>query len=179
MKRILVLSSSARKGGNSDSLADEFIRGAQESGHEVEKVMVDRLKMHGCLGCDSCKRKPGICCVQNDDMFPLYEKFLSSDVIVFASPVYYYAVNAQLKAVMDRTYGILEQLKGKTFYLITSGASPKAGPFYDHIREEFQLYLDCFEGMKVGGVIIGENGTGRGVMSDADKAEAYNAGKNA
>ena len=112
-------------------------------------------------------------------MFPLYEKFLSSDVIVFASPVYYYAVNAQLKAVMDRTYGILEQLKGKTFYLITSGASPKAGPFYDHIREEFQLYLDCFEGMKVGGVIVGENGTGRGVMSDADKAEAYNAGKNA
>lgn len=175
--KVLVLSSSARKGGNSDSLADEFIRGAQESGHEVEKIMVDRLKMHGCLGCDSCKRKPGICCVQKDDMFPLYEKFLGADVIVYASPVYYYAVNAQLKAVMDRTYGILEQLHDKTFYLITSGASPKAGPYYDHIQEEFQLYLDCFEGMKNGGVIIGENGMGRAVMSNADKAEAYKTGK--
>jgi len=179
MKKILVLSSSARKGGNSDSLADEFIRGAQESGHEVEKVMVDRLKMHGCLGCDTCKRKQDIHCVQKDDMLPLYDKFLGADVIVFASPVYYYAVNAQLKAVMDRTYGILAQLRDKTFYLIVSGASPKAGPYYDHIREEFRLYLDCFEGMKVGGVIIGENGLERGVMSEADKAEAYAAGKNA
>ena len=79
----------------------------------------------------------------------------------------------------DCTYGILAQLLDKTFYLIVSGASPKAGPYYDHIREEFRLYLDCFEGMKVGGVIIGENGLERGVMSEADKAEAYAAGKNA
>lgn len=107
-KKILALPSSARKGGNTDLLCDEFIRGAEAAGHSVEKMYVSFIQIKGCIGCCSCQGNGGRC-VQKDDMTAVYEKMQSADVIVFASPVYFYSFNAQMKTLMDRTFAI-EQL---------------------------------------------------------------------
>ena len=88
-KRILVLVGSPRRRGNTDCLADAFIRGAQEAGHETEKIYLKDKKVSGCLGCGACQRNGGSC-VQKDDMQEIYEKWLAADAVVLASPVYFY-----------------------------------------------------------------------------------------
>ena len=101
-KKVLILSGSPRKGGNSDILCDEFARGAQEAGNEVEKIRVASKKIHPCSACYYC-RDYGGACVHKDDMAEVLQKMIDSDVLVLASPVYFYSIDAQLKAVIDRT----------------------------------------------------------------------------
>ena len=152
VKKVLVLMSSARKGANTDQMVDEFIRGAQEAGHEVEKIMVARLNIKGCIGCRMCRTK-GNRCVQKDDMADLYEKLLAADVVAFASPVYFYNVNAQMKLLMDRTFAIEPIFNNKKVYLITTGAAPVEN-YYENIKMSFHNYISCFQNMQEN-VIIG------------------------
>mgnify|MGYP000802091376 CR=1 FL=1 len=100
-KKVLILSGSPRKGGNSDILCDEFLRGAREAGHQLEKVRPTEKKIAPCLGCYYCASHGGEC-VRRDDMADLLQQMIDADVIVLASPVYFYSINAQLKAVIDR-----------------------------------------------------------------------------
>ena len=116
-KKVLILSSSPRKGGNSDILCDEFARGAQEAGNEVEKIRVASKKIHPCSACYYC-RDHGGACVHKDDMAEVLQKMIDSDVLVLASPVYFYSIDAQLKAVIDRT--VARWLEVKTRSSITS-----------------------------------------------------------
>lgn len=102
--KILVLTGSARN-GNSSKLADAFIQGAKESGHDVTRVNCAKLKVGGCLGCNFCYKHDSVCC-QKDDFANLREDLISADAIVFASPVYYYGISSQLRAVIDRFYAI-------------------------------------------------------------------------
>lgn len=125
-KQVLVLVGSPRKKGNTDWLADEFIRGAQEAGHGVEKIYLKDQKINGCLGCGACQRNGGSC-VQKDDMGDIYEKWLAADVVVLASPVYFYTWSAQMKTVLDRTFAMEQNVKGTDFYLISAGAAPHRG----------------------------------------------------
>ena len=101
-KKVLILSGSPRKNGNSDLLCDEFMRGAAESGNEVEKIRVAGKKIAPCSGCYYCAAHNGEC-VHKDDMAEILQKMIDADVIVLSSPVYFYSINAQLKAVIDRT----------------------------------------------------------------------------
>lgn len=87
-------------------------------------------------------------------MQELYEKLLNADIIVFATPVYFYTVNSQTKAVMDRTFAIEKTMKNKTAYLITSGAAPEE-KYMEIIIETFKKYIGCFENIKFGGYVIG------------------------
>lgn len=103
MKKVLILSGSPRLHGNSALLSEEFARGAEEAGCEVEKIELQRKKIAGCLGCGACYRNGGAC-VQKDDMEEVRAKMLEADVIVLASPIYFYTMTAQLKAAIDRTY---------------------------------------------------------------------------
>lgn len=177
MKKILVITSSARVKGNSDLLADEFIRGAQESGHETEKVNLSRMSMKGCLGCNACQRNTGVC-VQKDDAIPLIRKMLEADVIVFASPVYYYDVNAQMKLLWDRTYAQLSTWKDKTVYFITAGAAGEAS-YFNHIVEGVKLYIGCFENIRLGGCVLGMGTMAKGDVKETKAmSEAYEMGKN-
>ena len=96
MKNVLVLSSSPRKGGNSDLLCDAFAKGAKKAGHKVAKIRVADKKVGYCTGCYACQ-KTGKCVIK-DDAAAILKKMMASDVIVFASPVYFYSVCAQLKA---------------------------------------------------------------------------------
>jgi multimeric flavodoxin WrbA len=154
-KKILVLMGSPRKGGNCDLLSDEFIRGAGEAGHDTEKISVADKKIGGCLGCFACQRNGGLC-VQEDDMSGLYEKVKMADVIVFASPVYFYTWTAQIKAFIDRTVALESELANKTFYLVSAGQAPEEGYMATMIRS-FREYIGCFRagGNREGGFVFG------------------------
>ena len=103
MSNIIVLSGSPRKGGNTDLLVDAFVKGAEKN-NNVEIVSVADYKVNPCIGCNSCFDRVGHECFQQDDMQVVYDKLKCADVIVVASPVYFYGVSAQLKAIIDRLH---------------------------------------------------------------------------
>lgn len=176
-KKVLVLMSSARAHGNTHALTEEFVRGAQEAGHAVELLMVARMNVKGCLGCRACRMRNGQC-VQHDDMDTLYAKLLEADVIAFASPVFFYNVNAQMKLLWDRTFAIEPMLQGKTFCLITTGAAP-AGEYYENIIQSFRHYISCFAQSEEGAIVIAGGAADKGDVAKNTPAlqRAYEQGK--
>lgn len=100
MKKVIVVTSSPRKNGNSETLANSFAEGAKAAGNEVLQVAVRDLGLQFCTGCMFCQSHDR--CVLGDGMNALYSKFENADVLVFATPVYYYAVSGQLKTFLDR-----------------------------------------------------------------------------
>ena len=98
--KVLIISSSPRKGGNSDVLCDQFAKGAVEAGHEVEKVNLREKRLSPCRACYACMENH-VCAIQ-DDMAEIFPKLVAADVIVLASPVYFYSVCSQMKMLLDR-----------------------------------------------------------------------------
>lgn len=109
--KILVIESSPHKRGSSNLLADHFIRGAGESGHQVTVFDAGHADLHPCLGCEACGMS-GPCC-RKDDMEGLKQQILSSDMVVFVTPLYYFGMSAQLKMVIDRFYSFNGELTAK------------------------------------------------------------------
>lgn len=177
-KRILILSGSPRRSGNSDLLCDEFLRGARETGHTVEKVRVADLHIAPCSACYYCKSHEGAC-VHKDDMQELLEKIIQADVLVLASPVYFYSINSQLKAVIDRTVARWLEVKDKEFYYIATMAdeNPSAA---DTTLSCFRGYAACVEGAVEKGVLIGNGVYERGTIRNTPyMQQAYLMGKQA
>lgn len=100
-KKVLVISSSPRRMGNSDLLADAFIEGAREAGHTVEKINLHDKKIGFCKGCLGCQKTQH--CILRDDMDDILPRMQQAEVIAFASPVYFYSLCGQLKTLLDRT----------------------------------------------------------------------------
>lgn len=176
MKKVLILSGSPRLQGNSALLGEEFARGAVEAGCEIEKIEVQRKKVAGCLGCNACYRNDGQC-VQKDDMEEIRAKMLEADVIVLASPIYFYTMTAQLKAVIDRTYAFFEQLKGKTFYFLITCAAPEK-EFAETMLAALRGFTGCVPEAVEGGYVIGSGTNDPGdVRETPAMTEAYQMGK--
>ena len=147
MKRFLVISSSPRKDANSDILADQVIAGAKARGAHVEKVRLAGLKIGYCIACEACQKSPDTFCVQKDDMKDLYPKILKADVLVFASPIYWFAVSGQMKVFLDRTYalggaGNWTALKGKKAACLFTYADPN--PLESGVVNAFRMFQDAF-----------------------------------
>ena len=107
MKKILVIVGGGRPRGNTAQLVDAFIRGAQEAGHQVEKVSLLQTEVKGCLGCNACRYgKP---CVQKDGFQGVADKILAADLIAFASPLYFWTISSRLKALIERFYAIAQK----------------------------------------------------------------------
>ena len=106
MKNILILSSSPRRGSNSDLLCEQFMKGALEAGHRVEKITLREKNIHPCLGCESCQNTH--VCVQQDDMAQIYPVVKDCDVVVLASPLYYWNMSGQLRTAIDRLFALEE-----------------------------------------------------------------------
>lgn len=177
MKKILILSGSPRKNGNSDILCDEFMRGALEAGNEVEKIRVAEKSIGYCRACYAC-RETGVCAIK-DDMAEVLQKMIDADVIVLASPVYFYSIDAQLKAVIDRTVARWLEVKNKEFYYIVTAADGENAAA-ETTLQCFRGYADCVEGAVEKGVIYGMGAYEKGeIRSSSAMLEAYNAGKNA
>lgn len=131
---ITSLLGSARKNGNTGTILG-WVEGELETmGHEVQRIYLNSLSVHGCLGCGKCKEKPeAIACVQNDDAIGVLETMISSDVVLFASPLYFWGFSAQIKAVIDRSYaltvnynrpGHASLMAGKRLGLLATGGGP-------------------------------------------------------
>ena len=149
-KKVLILSSSPRKGGNSDLLCDRFADGAREAGHTVEKIRLSEKKVGYCTGCYFCQ-KNGVC-AQKDDAAEILAKMLAADVMVLATPVYFYTLSAQLKALIDRTVAIYPRLTNKRFYYLMTMADTDNEKFQGTI-EALRGFLDCYEGSVEAGMI--------------------------
>ena len=175
-KTVLILSGSPRKGGNSDALCDQFMRGAVEAGNKVEKIRVAEKKIGFCSGCYYCQKSGGVC-AKKDDMPELLQKMIDADVIVLASPVYFYSIDAQLKTVIDRTVARWEEVKNKEFYYIMTCADDAVAS-QQRTLECFRGYADCVEGAKEMGVISGVGVYAPGEIENTPAfSEAYQMGR--
>lgn len=176
-KNIIILSSSPRKGGNSDRLCDEFARGASEAGHTVEKIFLKDYTVNPCTGCSVCSMygKP---CPQRDDAAKLVQKLIDADVIVMATPVYFYTMCGQMKIFIDRCCARYTEISGKEFYFIVSAAETSV-PAMERTIEGFRGFLDCLEGAQEKGVVYGVGAWKTGeIEGKPSMREAYEMGLN-
>lgn len=176
-KKVLILSGSPRKGGNSDILCDAFMKGTQDGGNTVEKIRVADKKIAPCSACYYCTKNNGAC-VHKDDMADVLQKMIDADVLVLASPVYFYSIDAQLKAVIDRTVARWLEVKNKDFYYIVTMADEECASA-DTTLACFRGYADCVEGATEKGFIIGNGVYTPGEVKNTKAMEqAYSMGKN-
>lgn len=177
MKNVLILSGSPRKGGNSDLLCDEFMRGAKESGNNVIKINVANKKITPCHACYFCREHGGECAYK-DDMAEILQAMIDADVLVLASPVYFYSIDAQLKAVIDRTVARWPEVKNKEFYYIMTAADEDKSAM-DTTLACFRGYAACVVGAKEMGVIYGTGVYEKGrILNTPAMSEAYEMSKN-
>lgn len=175
-KKVLILSGSPRKEGNSDLLCNEFMKGAMEAGHEVEKIRVQEKNIGYCMGCYACKNT-GICAIK-DDMAEILQKMIDCDVMVLASPVYFYSIDAQLKALIDRSVARWTEVKNKEFYYIVTAADGEKEAAQTTI-DCFRGYADCVSGAKEMGIIYGMGAYEKGeIIGTKAMTDAYTMGKN-
>lgn len=174
-KKVLILSGSPRKGGNSDILCDQFAKGAAEAGHTVEKIRVAEKNIGYCRACYACKENGT--CVIKDDMSEVLQKMIDADVLVLASPVYFYSIDAQLKALIDRTVARWLEVRDKEFYYIVTAADVEKRSA-ETTLSCFRGYADCVDGAKEMGVIYGMGVYEKGKILDTPAMkEAYEMGK--
>ncbi len=107
-KKIVILNGSPRHGGNTALLCDAFAAGAASSGHTVVRFDLREMNIHGCLGCMKGGKDSASPCVQKDDMGKIYPEYQEADIVVLASPMYYWSVTSQLKAAFDRLFAVAE-----------------------------------------------------------------------
>lgn len=121
--KIAILNGSPRI-GNTAAMVNAFAEGAKEAGHEVDILHVGKMKIGGCLACEYCHSKGEGKCVQKDDMEKVMPAYKEADMIVFASPIYYFAMTSQLSAAIQRMYAIGKPAKATKTALLLSSASP-------------------------------------------------------
>ena len=107
-RKIMILNGSPRKKGNTAALIESFTKGAEDSGNTVTEFFLDGMNIHGCKGCFGGGKNPDSPCVQKDDMDKIYPIYKEADIVVLASPLYYWTISGQLKAAFDRLFAVAE-----------------------------------------------------------------------
>lgn len=174
--KIVVLTGSPRRNGNTAFLADRFIKGATESGHNVFRFDCASHKIEGCLGCNACGMN-GVC-VLKDDFGLVRQHIIDADMVVFVTPMYYFGFSAQLKKVIDRFYVINGKIKGDSkkaaFIMAYANSSPKdAQPMIVH----YQTLVDYLGWKDAGQVIAPGMWTAGEVKNTSFADKAYQFGK--
>jgi len=174
MSRILILAGSPRRNGNTDRLVQSFAKGAAEN-NQVEVVSVCDYKVNPCIGCNSCFSREGNRCFQNDDMTAIYEKLSQADILIIASPVYFYGISSQLKAIIDRLHTPLRNSFGiKKLGLILVGAATLP-ELFDSIITQYRLVLNFFK-LEDAGMVLVRGAKEKGDVSETDLENAYKLG---
>jgi len=177
-KKVLILSASPRKGGNSDLLCDQFVRGAKDAGNQVEKIFLRDKKINHCVACGACQGNGGTC-VQKDDMAEVLNKMMAADVIVMATPVYFYSMNGQMKTLIDRTYARYTKISNKEMYFIVAAADSRKQEM-ERTLEGFRGFTSCLGGAKEKGIIYGTGAWKAGdIKGSKTMNEAYDMGEKA
>ena len=176
-RKVLVLSGSPRKAGNSEMLCDQFIEGALGSDHQVEKIFLRDKEINYCIACEACQRNQGKCSI-DDDMTEILEKMIGADVIVMATPVYFYTLDAQMKTLIDRCVARYTEIKNKEFYFIMTAAVERK-QMLERTLECFRGFTDCLTGASEKGVVYGTGAWKKGdIEGSPAMKQAYEYGKN-
>ena len=175
-KNVLIISSSPRKGGNSETLAASFAKGAEEAGHKVETVYLQEKSYGFCKGCLACLKLGH--CVIDDDAVEVAARMHDADVLVFATPVYYYSVSGQLKTMLDRANPLFDSDYAFTKAYLLATAAEDGEETVEGTVKAVQGWVDCFERCELAGTVFagGVNGVGD-IAGHPALEEAYQMGK--
>ncbi len=177
MKNVLIISTSLRRNSNSETLAAEFARGAETAGHKTEQISLSDKTIGFCRGCLACQKTQK--CIIADDAPAIAEKVKNADVVVFATPIYYYEMSGQMKTLLDRCNPIFgSDYAFREVYLIASAADGDEGAM-DGAVKGLQGWIDCFGKTKLCGVLRGTGLTnsGEATAKTALLKKAYEMGK--
>ncbi|MCO5384951.1 MAG: flavodoxin family protein [Desulfosporosinus sp.] len=173
-KKVLVISASPRKGGNSEMLADEFIKGATDAGHKVEKINLNDKKISFCTGCLVCQKS--LKCFISDDATEIAQKMNDMDVIVFATPIYFYEMSGQMKTMIDRTNPLFpSDYAFRDIYLLATAADDEESAM-DGAVKGLLGWIACFEKAELKGVVRGIGAEGKGEIRDKAMQESFYMG---
>ncbi len=172
--KVLAICASPREGGNSDILCDRFLQGARQKGHETEKISLARLSISPCQACYACAKTKQ--CAIADDMEMVRAKLIAADVIVLASPVYFYCMAGQLKVMIDRCLPFYTQLADKKFWLVVTAADSDKEAASATLAG-MRGFLSCLPGATEQGVLYGTGAWEKGeIMKLPVLEEAFQAG---
>jgi len=190
MKNILVVVGGGRANGNTAQLVKAFIEGAEAAGHHVEQVSLMETQVNGCIGCNACKHgKP---CVQKDGFHEIIPKIMAADLLVFASPLYYWTISSRLKAFIERFYclakedpapplGRYEKYPEKDCALLMTSADDLFWTFEQAVSY-YRFALVRYIGFHDKGMLLaggcGGSSKGPGIQRTEHLKEAYEFGKN-
>lgn len=178
-KNILVLTGSPRKDGNSEKLADAFILGANEVGHDVTKIRTANLKIHGCLDCKQCFSHDAPCCIDDDFNARIAPELEKADVLVLVTPLYWFTYTAQLKLVLDKMYAYMRKkdaLNIKQAILLVCGGGTNE-EFYTGIEKSFD-FMCKFMKCENSGVVIADGLHKKdSILSSQQLVKAKNLGR--
>ena len=165
-KSILVISTSLRKNSNSDKLADAFLRGARDAGHTVEKISLNGKTIQFCKGCLACQSREDGHCVLNDDADDIIQHMRCADVLVFATPIYYYEMSGQMKTLLDRANPLYPvDYAFRSVYLLATAAEEEPSAVDGAVRG-LEGWISCFEQCSLAGVLRGVGVNDAGSIQD-------------
>lgn len=175
-KKVLVISTSLRKGGNSDTLADEFIKGAKEAGNDVVKINLTDKSIAFCKGCLACQKTQK--CIIDDDANEIARQTMTADIIAFATPVYFYGMSGQMKTLLDRLNPLYTaDYSFREIYLLAAAAEDEETVVTGTVTG-LNGWIACFEKARLSEAIFAGGVTDKGDITEhAALAKAYEAGK--
>ena len=168
--KITVLNGSPRK-QNTAAMVAAFVEGAEAAGHEVEVLQVGTMKIGGCRACEYCHGKGEGACIQKDDMEKVYPAYQDCDMVVFASPIYYFGMSAQIESAIQRLYAVMKFPKATKAALLLSSMSPGV---YDGAIGQYKS-MTAFLGLEDAGIVTAhgdENGSEEKLAEIRDLAKA-------
>lgn len=163
MKKVVIISTSLRKNSNSDILAKEFEKGATAAGNEVEYISLAGKDIKYCIGCLACQKTQK--CVIKDDVSAIATAVKNAEVVVFATPIYYYEMCGQMKTILDRLNPLYpSDYAFRDVYLLTTAAEDEESAM-DGAVKGMQGWIDCFEKSRLAGVVrgVGINDAGEAI----------------
>lgn len=177
MKKVIVISTSLRRGSNSDMLADQFVEGAKAAGNEVEKISLVGKNIQFCKGCMGCQKLGR--CVINDDVNDIMAKVLNADVICWATPIYYYEMSGQMKTLIDRMNAMYpKDYRFRDIYLLTTAAESEENT-PKRAESGLQGWIDCYEKSTLKAhLFCGGVNDAREISGNPKLQEAFELGKN-
>ncbi len=176
-KKVLIISTSMRKNSNSDGLADAFLQGAKEAGNTIEKINLSDKTIGFCKGCLACQKTGN--CVIHDDAENITEKMLTADVLVFATPIYYYEMSGQMKTMLDRANPLFpKDYSFREIYLLSSAAEDEEN-VDSRAVSGLEGWVECFPKARIAGKVFAGGVTKAGEIKDHSALKtAYETGKN-
>lgn len=178
-KQIVILNGSPRKNGNTSALIRSFTEGAESAGHTVSEFFLSSMHIQGCMGCFGGRSSMACPCVQQDDMNRIYPAIRNCDVIVLASPLYYWNLSSQLRTAMDRLFALEENdgnyLRGHSRSCVLLMAAEgydfaDALTYYNHLAEHLQWNNLSY-------VLAGGNKNVGDIIGTPELQQAYELGR--